>query len=62
MQTARIGVYSKTDFCMAYGVTMPTFEKWISDIAKDIGWVKGHRQKFPPKAVIKVFEHLGEPV
>ncbi|GAB3970814.1 hypothetical protein GCM10028806_19510 [Spirosoma terrae] len=61
MKTQRLGVYSKTDFLLAYGVTMPTFEKWIEDIKEPIGWKKGQKQKFPPKLVQIIFDHLGEP-
>lgn len=61
MSSAKIGVYSKSDFLMLYGVTMPVFENWITDISIEIGWQKGKRQKFPPKIVQIIFDHLGEP-
>ena len=56
-----MGVYSKADFLMTYGVTMYMFEKLIEGIKPQIGWEKGKRQKFPPRLVRIVFDHLGEP-
>ncbi|SFD67328.1 hypothetical protein [Spirosoma endophyticum] len=61
MDSAKMGVYTKTDFAMAYGVTRPLFEKWIEPIKQDIGWRDGQRQKFPPRLVKIVFDYLGEP-
>lgn len=58
---AKMGVYSKTDFLVAYGVTMYIFEKMIDPIKQEIGWEKGRKQKFSPKLVRVVFDHLGEP-
>jgi hypothetical protein len=59
--STKIRVYSKRDFCALYDVTMPAFEKLIEPIMTDIGWVRGKRQKFPPKSVMIVLDHLGEP-
>ena len=58
---AKIGVYSKRDLLMAYGVRMAVFEKWIEEIKPEINWKTGKQQKFPPKSVQRIFEYLGEP-
>ena len=54
--------YSKTDLAMSYGVTLPILEKWLESIFDEIGWVKGAKQKFTPKQVNRIFEHLGKPL
>lgn len=57
----KIETCSKTDLATLYGVSLPTFEKWIEPIAEQIRWVKGERQKFPPKLVRIIIDYLGDP-
>lgn len=57
----KINTCSKSDLLRLYGVKMPVFERWIIPIKDKIGWVDGIQQKFPPKLVEIIIEHLGDP-
>lgn len=54
----KTGVWSKVDFRIRYGVTMPVFEGWIKPIMNEVGWRVGERQKFPPAKTKIILDFL----
>ena len=55
METTPIKSYSRKELLQLYGVSHPTFAKWIKALA-----LEGKRI-FTPKEVGMIFELLGEP-
>lgn len=55
-------VFSKADLYVMYdNVDRKTFDAWMEPIKAEIGWRKG-KQVFPPKVVLRIIEHIGQPI
>jgi hypothetical protein len=52
---------NKKDLLVMYGgIDLRTFEGWIDEIKPEINWRKG-KQVFPPRAVQRIIQHIGQP-
>ena len=43
-------------------VSMSVFEEWIEPVIPKVGWIKGKKQVFPPRAARIILEHLEQPI